>query len=132
MNNLALLIGRWALATAFVVSGAGKFLGGIEGVAGTLAAKGLPYAMPLAIVAAAVELGGGLLVVLGFQTRLAALALIVFTIAATYLFHNFWAVDPAQYQAQFVHFLKNLSIIGGFLVLVAAGPGRISVDGARG
>ena len=130
MNDFALLIGRWALAAVFLVSGANKFLNGIDGVAAGLTAKGLPYGYELAIAAASAEVIGALLLVIGFMTRLGALALIVFTVAATYYFHNFWAVDPAQYQQQFTQFLKNLSMIGGLLVLFAAGPGSISIDGA--
>lgn len=131
MNDTALLIGRCALAAIFIASGVGKFMGGIEGVATGLAAKGLPSALALAITAATIEVLGGLLIVIGWKTRVGALLLIGFTIAATYFFHNFWAVEPAQYQAQFIQFMKNLSMIGGLLVLFAAGPGRISVEGSR-
>lgn len=128
MNDFALLIGRWALAAIFVISGANKFLGGIDGVAAGIAAKGLPSALALAIAAAAVEIIGGLLIVLGWQTRVGCVLLIVFTVVASYFFHDFWAVAPEQYQAQFIQFMKNVAMIGGLFILYAAGPGRLSID----
>ncbi|MGO4738179.1 DoxX family protein [Bosea sp. 2KB_26] len=116
----AKLVGRILLALMFVLAGYSK----ISGYAGTqqyMASAGVPaILLPLVI---AVELLGGLMVVLGWKTRLAALALAGFTLAATLLFHMNWAQPMQQ-----LLFMKNLSIVGGFLVLFAAGPGRLSLD----
>jgi putative oxidoreductase len=73
------------------------------------------------------EFGGALMVLLGWNACLGALLLIVFTVPATLMFHNFWAVDPAQYQNQFNHFMKNLAIIGALAYVMAAGSGPYSL-----
>ncbi len=71
-----------------------------------------------------------MLIVIGWQTRLAALALALFTAVAAYFFHDFWHYPAgAEYTNNMIHFMKNMSIIGGFLVLSAVGGGRYSLDG---
>lgn len=129
-NQLALL-GRILLAVLFIMSGLNKITG-FEGTVGYIASKGLPLAPLGAVIAIVCEFGGGLLVLVGLQTRLAALVLAVFTIAAGVFFHNYWAVPADQMQNVFIHFWKNVSIAGGFLMLAAFGPGSISVDARRG
>lgn len=123
-DDTAKLIGRILLALIFVLSGWSK----ISGYAGTqqyMASVGVPgFLLPLAILT---ELGGGLLIIAGYQTRLVALALAGFTLIAGVLFHY----HPAD-QMQMINFLKNISITGGFLVLFASGPGRFSLDARRG
>lgn len=78
------------------------------------------------------EAGGAALVILGFVTRPAAAGLIVSTIAATLLAHDFWTFEAAARRMQQIRFMKNLGLIGGFLLLIAAGAGRISLDAGRG
>jgi putative oxidoreductase len=69
-------------------------------------------------------------VVIGWQTRLAALALAVFTAVAAYFFHDFWHYPPgAEHTDNMIHFMKNVSMIGGFLILAGVGGGRYSLDG---
>ena len=130
MMNAAIAVGRVLLAAIFIVSGATKF-GDLAATAKLIAGKGLPMPMVLAGTAAAVELIAGLLVAIGWYTRLAALALVVFTAAAGFLFHDFWNVPAAQQANQMAHFMKNVAIIGGFLILAVVGPGRWSIDGGR-
>jgi putative oxidoreductase len=131
MMDGALLIGRIMLVALFLNSGYGKLMD-IPGLEARLAGIGLPMPIVLAWAAALAEVIGGLLVVLGWQTRLGALALIAFTAAATYYFHPFWAMEPGQAQTlQMIQAWKNLGIIGGLVVLIGAGPGRISIDGRR-
>jgi len=87
----------------------------------------LPLAPTLLVIATIAELGGGLLVLLGFQVRLGAFALCLFLIPTTLLFHNFWALEGSEKQLQMIMFLKNLSIFGGGLLLLAFGKGpRVS------
>ena len=81
-----------------------------------------------AIGAIIVELGAGILLILGWKTRWAAAALLVFTAMAALLFHNFWALPPDQAQNQMIHFLKNISMMGGLLFVVIHGGGAFSVD----
>jgi putative oxidoreductase len=128
VNDAMLAVGRIALAVIFVTSGAMKFMD-LGATAAALASKELPMPSVLATLAAATELGGGLLIVVGWQTRWAALVLALFTLVAAYFFHDFWHMEGAARENNMIHALKNLSIFGGFLMLAAAGAGRYSVDG---
>jgi len=125
--GFAALAGRILLAAPFVVSGYGK-IGAFAATAGVMTGKGLPLAEALLALAIVIELGGGLALVIGWMTRWAALAIIAFTVVATLVFHNFWAVPADQAMMQQISFMKNLSIIGGLLLLVAFGPGRYAID----
>jgi putative oxidoreductase len=122
------LAGRILIAIIFVFSGYAK-LTGLDGTAGYIASKGLPAAYALALAAMIVELGGGLLLVAGWKTRWVAAALLLFTAVAALIFHNFWAVPPEQVQNQMIHFMKNVSMVGGLLYVVVYGSGPLSVDG---
>jgi putative oxidoreductase len=121
------LAGRIMLGLIFVMSGFGKVTG-FEGTVGYVASKGLPMPQVLAAIGAVVELGGGLLLILGWKARLAGALLFVFTAVAGVLFHNFWAAAPEQAQGQMIHFMKNLSIMGGMLYVVVYGSGPLAVD----
>lgn len=122
-----LLIGRLLLALIFILSGSSKITG-FAGTVGYMASQGLPVPQLLIIPAILIELGGGLLILIGYQTRWAALAIVLFLIPTTLIFHAFWAVPTEQVQMQMIQFQKNLAIMGGLLCLMAAGPGRYSVD----
>ena len=124
---VAALVGRILLAVIFIISGIGKITG-FDGTVGYIASKGLPMAQLVAIATIVVEVGGGIMLAVGYKARWAALALAVFTLLAAIIFHNFWAVEAAQKMNQQINFLKNLAITGGMLMVFAFGPGRISVD----
>ena len=126
-SDTALLIGRIALVAIFLTSGFSK-LTGLEGTAGYIGSKGLPAPMVMAVLAGVGEVVLGLMIAVGFKTRLAALGLIVFTALATYFFHAFWTQPPAQQMADQIHAMKNLGLIGAFLILAGVGAGRYSVD----
>jgi putative oxidoreductase len=116
------LLGRLFLILLFVISGFGK-IGGYAGTAAYMAANGVPgLLLPLVIV---LEIGGGILVVLGWHTRIASLLLAGFTILALLLFHL-----PVTAENQIV-FLAELGVAGGFLVLAAHGAGAWSLDAWR-
>ncbi len=123
----AALVGRLLLAFIFIKSGFGKITG-FEGTVGYIASKGLPLPQIGAIVAILVELGGGILLAIGFKARWAALAIAIFTLVAGILFHDYWAAEAAQRMAQEINFWKNVAISGGALAFFAFGPGRYSVD----
>src|SRR6185503_2521518 len=108
ISNAAALLGRILLALIFITSGFGKITG-FEGTVGYIASKGLPLPQVGAIIAILVELGGGLMLAIGFKARWAALAIAIFTLAAGILFHNFWAVEAAQRMAQEINFWKNVA-----------------------
>lgn len=126
--NAMALVGRVLLATMFILSGWDK-IGGFAGTAGYIQSVGLPMPQVLAAGALVLELVAGVLLVIGWKTRWAALALAVFCILAGVLFHNFWAMPADKQMMQQIMFLKNLAVAGGLLMLAVAGPGRWSVDG---
>ncbi len=129
-QGLPLLVGRVLLALMFVTSGFSK-LTGLQGTAGYIASVGLPAPMLLAVAAGVVELVAGVLVIVGWQARWAALALAAFTLVASVLFHNYWALPADKAFMQQLLFMKNLSAAGGLLVLFAFGAGPLSLDARR-
>ena len=129
VNDAMLAIGRILIAIIYISSGLEKFMA-LSEVTAQLASKGFPAANVFAYAAAALELGGGILIVLGWQTRIVALALAIFTGIAAYFFHDFWHLPAGmEHTNNMIHFMKNVSIMGGFLILCAAGAGRYSLDG---
>jgi len=124
------VVGRILLALMFVMSGFGK-LGDISGTAGYIASGGLPMASVLAVVVGLLELFGGLALIVGFQARWAALALGLFTLAASVLFHKFWAVPADQAFVQQLMFMKNLAVAGGMFMVAVHGAGPASLDARR-
>ncbi len=125
------LVARLLLAFIFIVAGFGK-LGDIAGAMAYTASGGLPGV--LALPALALEIVGGLAIAAGWQTRWAALALAGFAVATGVLFHYLPAqgLEGFDRVGQIIGFQKNLAIAGGLLALAAFGPGRFSVDEARG
>lgn len=124
MHGVMTLIGRILLALIFVVSGLHK-IGGYSGTQAYMESMGVPgELLPLVI---ALEVGAGALVMAGWYTWIAAWSLAAFTLLAALIFH----MNLAD-QMQFIQFMKNLAITGGFLVLAAHGPGPLSVDARRG
>jgi putative oxidoreductase len=124
------IVGRVLLALMFILAGFSK-LGNISGTAGYIASGGLPLASVLAVVVGLLELLGGIAIAIGFQARWAALVLGLFTLAASLLFHKFWAVAPDQAFVQQLMFMKNLSVAGGLFIVAALGAGPVSVDARR-
>ena len=129
-QDIAALVGRVLLAAIFVISGYGK-IGNFAGITGYIASKGLPMPSVLAGLTVVLEIVGGLLILSGWKSRWVALVFFVWLIPTTLIFHAFWAVPPEQFASMQVQFLKNLSIMGGMLLLAAYGPGRYSVGAAR-
>ena len=126
-QSVMALVGRVLIALLFVVAGFGK-IGGFDGVAGYIASKGLPMPQVLAALTIALELVGGLMLMAGYKVRWVAIAFFLWLIPTTFIFHKFWGIDAAQVQNQMNHFLKNVSIMGAMLMLVAFGPGRYAVE----
>jgi len=125
-NSLPLL-GRILLALPFFFSGLNKIFAWKQ-TAGYMAAKGFPL-VPLFLLGAIVlEIGGSLCLIFGFRAKLGAAALLIFLIPATLIFHNFWAFGGAERQGQMINFMKNISLMGGLLFVLAFGPGPLSFD----
>jgi putative oxidoreductase len=130
MQTYGPLLGRLLLANLFIVSGFKKITD-FAGTTGYMAAK-MASLDPgvikiLLVITIVIELGGGLLVLVGWQARWAAAALLLWMIPVTYLFHAYWGLPPSLQQMQFIQFQKNLAIMGGLLYLIAQGPGRYSL-----
>ncbi len=114
------LVGRTLLALIFVMAGFNKITG-FAGTAGYIASKGLPMAEVLTVLTIITELGGGLLIIIGWQARWAAAAIFLFLIPVSFIFHPFWV------QAELISFMKNTAIMGGMLMIVAYGSGPYSI-----
>jgi len=130
LQNPLSLIGRILLALLFVPAGFGKITG-FAGTVGYIASKGVPLPELAAAAAIGVELGLGVLLLLGWQTRWAALGIAFFTLVISFIFHNFWAVPADQVVMQQQNFFKNFAVVGGLLTVAAWGAGAWSFDGNK-
>ncbi len=125
-SRIALLLGRLGVGLIFLVSGIGKVTGW-SGTVAYAARKGVP--MSLLAIATVLEIVGAILLLAGWRTRSGVVALLLFLVPATVVFHGFWSYQGAEMQQQTIQFLKNLSIGGGLLAIYGAGPGALSIDG---
>ena len=121
------LMARILIAQLFVISGFGK-LAAFPKTAAFMANAGLPMPELLLVLTIALELGGGVLLILGWKTRWVAAGLFGFTLLATIKFHAFWAVEPELIKSDMNNFMKNLAIMGAMLYIMAYGPGPLSLD----
>ncbi|HEX7684020.1 MAG TPA: DoxX family protein [Trinickia sp.] len=126
-----ILIARLALSVLFLWSGVMKVFG-YAAFVGYLNTKGVPFVQIAAPIVAAVEVVGGMFLIVGFLIRPLALVMAVYTIATAVIGHDFWNVADAALQHDMViHFWKNVGIAGGFLLLYVTGAGGASIDAAR-
>ncbi|WP_245582535.1 DoxX family protein [Neorhizobium lilium] len=123
--NYFAAVGRLLLAIMFILSGFGK-IAAPEATQGFIASVGLPLPMLSYLLAIVVEIGGGILLVVGYQTRTVSLVIAAFTFATAIFFHNNFSD-----QNQMIHFLKNIAIIGGLFQVAAFGAGSLSIDARR-
>lgn len=130
LKNAFPLVGRLLLAALFLPAGIGK-LTGFGGTVGYISSVGLPMATLGAVIALVVEIAGSLALIVGLQTRLAALVLAVFTLVAGVFFHNYWAAPADQAFMQQLLFFKNVGVAGGLFVLAGLGAGGWSLDARR-
>lgn len=130
LQNPFALLARLLLAALFLPAGIGK-ISGFAGTAGYIGSVGLPLPEVGAAIAIAVEVLGGVALIVGFGTRWAALALAVFTLVASFFFHAYWALPAEQQMMQQLMFMKNIGVVGGLLALAAFGAGAFSLDARR-
>ena len=139
MNHASLLLARILLSFMFILAGLGKF-GDPASTAGMITQAGIPAATLLTYVAGVFEVVAGLAVLVGFQTRIAAVLLALFSVFTALVFHS-GAINVPDFPAaanglltlfNSLMMMKNLAIAGGFLGLAVAGAGAWSVDGYRG
>ena len=122
-NDLALLIGRVAIAALYLPSGFSKLMN-LPGFIDQMDGRGVPLAPLFAPIGAVIEFLGGQALLVGVQVRLASVLLLVFTVIATLIAHRFWEYQGAAMRMQQINFFKNVAIIGGFVFLAAHGGGR--------
>lgn len=122
------LIGRILISVIFILSGLMK-LESWSSSAAFLASKHFPIASAMLAGAVIVEILGGLCVLFGFKARVASFIMFLYLIPTTLIIHDFWTMQGAMRADNHIHFLKNLAIMGGLLMLAAYGPGKLSIDG---
>ena len=128
LHNPFTLIGRILMGQMFLLAGITK-IGAFAGTSGYIASKGLPTPDIVATLTIIVEVGAGLALILGWCTKWAALALAIFTLFASFIFHNYWTLPAAEQMMQKLMFMKNIAIVGGLLTVAAWGAGSWSLDG---
>jgi len=120
--------GRLMIATIFVMSAVGNKIPNFNGVASYMASKGVPQPQVMLAGAIAFLIIGGVSVVVGYKARFGAGLLFVFLALATYYFHDFWNLQGQDQQMQMIQFMKNLSMMGTMVFLMANGAGSFSLD----
>jgi putative oxidoreductase len=129
-KQYAPLAGRMLLAFIFLQSGYDKVVN-YDKVVKLMVVKSIPVPEILLVPAIVILLAGGIMLLVGWKARWAALALIVFMVPATLYFHNYWTYPEAQQLNQFHHFVKNLAIIGALLIVLGMGSGALSADAGK-
>ena len=134
MPDYAQAVGRVLLSIVFIVFGYIQFTNIGNYIANPAIVKvaamtgGIVAPVVIAYLVAAIDLFGGILILVGYQTRWTAIVLIVFCVLTLFLVHNFWTMDGPARAANQGHFYKNLALIGGLLFLISVGPGRCSLE----
>jgi putative oxidoreductase len=127
-NAFLSLVARALLGALFMVAGIRGALA-FAGTAAYMGRLGFPLPEVAAVLTIAIEVGGSALLIIGWKTRWAALLLALFAAIAAFAGHRFWQVHASQYTNELHHFLKDLAVAGGMLMIALNGPGRLSVDG---
>ena len=122
-----ILLGRVLMMLLFLISGWGK-LTGFQGTVGYMGTVGAPMPVVAAAIAVVMEFGVGIALLISFWTRPLALLMALFVLGTALIAHTFWNVEGAMQTANMVQFYKNLSIMGGLLLLAVTGAGRYALQ----
>jgi putative oxidoreductase len=122
------VLGRLLLCTIFVLAAVGNKIPHFSDVAKIMDAAGVPAPQLLLVGAIVFLVAGSLSVILGYKARLGATLLLTFLVLASYYFHPFWKLEGEAQQEQMIQFMKNLSMMGAMLMIMANGSGPMSVD----
>jgi putative oxidoreductase len=131
IRGLLAVLGRLMIATIFLLSAVGNKIPRFAEVAKMMEEEGVPEPNVLLAGAIAFLLLGSLSIILGYRARTGAFLLLVFLAAATYYFHDFWKAPPEMQQQEMINFMKNLSLMGTMVFLMANGPGPWSLDNRK-
>jgi len=127
VKQFAPVVARILIAQIFLLSGISK-IGGFAQTAAGMAQKGLPMAEVLLVATIVIEIGGALMIVLGWKARIGAAALFLWMIPVTLLYHNFWAMEGMQAYINQIMFQKNLAMMGAMLYIYVFGAGLYSME----
>ncbi|SOE95099.1 putative oxidoreductase [Burkholderia sp. D7] len=122
-----ILVARVLLMILFVIFGWSK-LTGFSGTVGFMTTEGAPFPTVSAIIAVIMEFFAGIAILIGFYTRPLALILALYTLGTALIGHHFWTMTGDAYMANLINFYKNISIMGGLLLLCVTGAGKYSID----
>ncbi len=128
LKGIATAAARTLIALIFFMSAVGNKIPKFNEVAGYMESEGVPMAQVMLAGAIAFLLAGSISVVLGYKTRIGATLLLIFLVLATYYFHDFWTFEGQEQQQQMIQFMKNLSLMGTMVFLIANGAGPMSLD----
>ena len=128
LQGAVTILGRVLLSTIFLMAAVGNKIPHFSAVANIMATVGIPAPQPMLVGAIVFLIAGSLSVILGFKARIGAALLLVFLVLATYYFHAFWKLDGQAQQDQMIQFMKNLSMMGAMLFIMANGSGPMSLD----
>lgn len=132
VQGLLSVLGRVLLTAIFLLSAVGNKIPNFAAVAGVMGQEGVPAPRVLLAGAILFLIAGSLSILLGYRARVGALLLLIFLALATYFFHDFWTeTDPKAQQEQMIQFLKNVSLMGAMLLIIANGVGPWSLDARR-
>ncbi|WP_337158909.1 DoxX family protein [Pseudomonas putida] len=126
-RDIIILLARVLLMILFILSGWSK-LTGFEGTVNYMSSLGAPAPMLAAAIAVIMEFAVGILLILGFYTRPLAFLFALFVLGTALIGHPFWSMVDPERSANMTQFLKNMSIVGGLLLLAVSGAGRLSLD----
>lgn len=129
-QNALNLVGRLLIVALFLPAGLSKITG-FEGSVGYFTSLGMSTPALGVIIAIIAEVLGGVALLVGFQTRIVAVLLAIFTLVASIIGHAYWAAPADQAFVAQLLFFKNIAVIGGLLVLAASGAGKFSIDGLK-
>lgn len=127
VNGILSLIGRTCIIAIFAFSAIGNKIPNFENVASAMASQDIPFPSVMLVGAIVFMILGSLSVILGYKTNTGCILLLIFLVAATYYFHDFWNFSGGERQKQLIQFLKNVSIFGGILFILANGTGNFSL-----
>ncbi len=130
-SGVAAVVGRVMIATIFLMSAVGNKIPQFNQTVDYMTANGVPMPSLMLVGAIAFLIVGSVSIVVGYRARIGAALLLIFLILATYFFHNFWAYEGQEQQMQMIQFMKNLSMMGTMVFIMAVGSGPLSVDAGR-
>jgi putative oxidoreductase len=128
VQGIVAVVGRILLCTIFLMSAVGNKIPNFSAVAGLMAKVGVPAPQFMLVGAIAFLIVGSLSIIVGYKARFGAGLLLVFLVLATYFFHDFWNHTGQEQQEQMIQFMKNLGLMGAMLLVIANGPGPLSLD----